>query len=351
MTASVLSIGYPLARAGLDAVGGSEQILAQIDRGLVEHGWISHVVAPAGSRVRGCFHPLPQLDGPITADVRIRQQRACIAIVADVLARENIDLVHLHGLDFNAYRIPSSLPSVASLHLPPDWYEPDVFSARQGPWLLPVSETQATQCPPSPRLLAPLANGVPDELFDAPMGTHDGPALMLVRICPEKGVHLALEAAHAADVDLVIAGQVYPYPEHERYFAEAVAPLLDSRRRFAGPIGLHEKIAMLQNARCVLVPSLVAETSSLVVREAAATGCPVIAFPQGHLAKSVMEGITGFLVDDVDAMMRAIHRTHEIDAARCRAYARTHFSGNAMVEQHLALYRRMIAADSRAAIR
>lgn len=351
MTLSVLSVGYPLAQAGLNAVGGSEQILAQIDRGLIEAGAVSHVIAPEGSCVRGHLHALPAVAGPITEEVRLRQQRACAAVLARVLAQESIDVVHLHGLDFATYAIPVSVAAVASLHLPPDWYPRQVFSERNGPWLLPVSETQAAQCPASPRLLAPLPNGVPDELFDAPLCSRDGPALMLVRICPEKGAHLALQAAHAAGIELVIAGQVYPYPEHERYFAEQIAPLLDDRRRFIGPVGMSEKIALLQRARCVLAPSLVAETSSLVVREAAAMGCPVIAFPQGHLAQSVVDDVTGYLVDNVDAMASAMHRTAMIDGTACRAYARAHFSGRAMVQEHLALYRRMMAADARAAAR
>lgn len=349
MTLRVLSIGYPLAKAGLNAVGGSEQILAQIDRGLVTAGMVSHVIAPAGSEVAGTLHPIPSVEGPISEAVRLSRQEFCRQQIRAVLARHPIDVVHFHGLDFSAYPLPSSLPAIASLHLPPDWYAPEIFAAHDGPWLLPVSETQAAQCPPSRRLLKPLANGVPDELFEIRLDAHDGPPLMLTRICPEKGVHLALEAAHHADKSLVIAGQIYPYPEHIAYFAEKVAPLLDERRRFIGPVGLNDKIQLLKNAACVLVPSLVAETSSLVVREAGAMGCPVIAFRQGHLAQSVVDGVTGFLVDDMASMQSALSRIGEIDPVRCRAHARKHFSGRAMVDAYLALYARMVTFNSRAA--
>lgn len=351
MTLSVLSVGYPLATAGLHAVGGSEQILAQIDRGLVESGYHSHVIAPAGSIIQGTLHPVPGLADQITPTVRARQQDACLAMVKDVLARYPIDLIHWHGLDFADYTISISIPSIATLHLPPDWYPEHVFKSQQGPWLLPVSDTQAQQCPPCARLLNPLANGVPDEFFDAPLTQRDGGALMLVRICPEKGVHLALEAAHKADCDLTIAGQVYPYPDHEEYFTQHIVPLLDERRRFIGPVNLDQKLKLLQNARCVLVPSLVPETSSLVVREAAAMGCPSIAFPQGHLAKSVVPGVTGFLVENIWAMVEAIHHVDRIHPQLCRDYAREHFSGHAMVEAYLSLYHRMVNRAARTATR
>ncbi len=46
------------------------------------------------------------------------------------------------------------------------------------------------------------------------------------RICPEKGFHIALDAAREAGVPLLLAGGVFAYPEHRRYFAEAIAPRL-----------------------------------------------------------------------------------------------------------------------------
>ena len=82
------------------------------------------------------------------------------------------------------------------------------------------------------------------------------------------GFHLALEACHAADMDLLIDGTVFPYEAHERYFHNEVAPRLDRRRRFLGPLGFDRKRRLLAAARCALVPSLVAETSSLSAMEA-----------------------------------------------------------------------------------
>ena len=46
MSLTVLSVSYPLAPVGPDAVGGAEQILSALDAGLVAAGHRSIVVAP-----------------------------------------------------------------------------------------------------------------------------------------------------------------------------------------------------------------------------------------------------------------------------------------------------------------
>ncbi len=230
---------------------------------------------------------------------------------------------------------------LATLHLPPDWYPPAALRpARPRTWLNCVSAAPAAACPPSPNLVEPIENGVPVERLRARHAKR-GFALFLGRICPEKGVHLALRAAHRAGVSLIVAGELYSYPAHRDYFEGEVRPLLDARRRFVGPVGFARKRRLLTAARCLLVPSLAAETSSLVVREAAACGTPVVAFPSGAIAEAVEEGRTGFLVPDVDAMAEAIGRTGAIDPAACRALARERFDEAAMAERYLALYARL----------
>ena len=115
-------------------------------------------------------------------------------------------------------------------------------------------------------------------------------------------------------------------------------PRLDRRRRYLGPVGFIRKRRLLAAARCLLVPSLVAETSSLVAMEAAACGTPVIAFRSGALPEVVEDGRTGFLVDDVDGMAEAIRRVDRIDPAACREAARRRFSNRRMAAAYLDRY-------------
>ena len=119
-------------------------------------------------------------------------------------------------------------------------------------------------------------------------------------------MHLAIEAAKRADVSLLIAGEVFSYPAHRAYFENEVRPLLDTRRRFIGPVGFARKRRLMSAARCVLVPSVVPETSSLVAREAAACGTPAVATRiSGHL-DAVEEGVGGLLADDEQDSVRLL---------------------------------------------
>jgi glycosyltransferase involved in cell wall biosynthesis len=137
---------------------------------------------------------------------------------------------------------------------------------------------------------------------------------------------------------LIIGGQVYPYPDHLRYFEADIAPRLDARRRFVGPLGIRRKRRFLNAARCLVVPSLARETSSLVAMEALACGTPVVAFPNGALGDLVEHGRTGFLVSDVSAMAEAMWHAADLDHGTCQARARERFSLEVMIASYFRAY-------------
>jgi len=335
---TVLSVGYPLAPVGPDAVGGSEQVLTHLDRTLVSAGHRSIVIACEGSALVGEHVPVPRVRGPIDDLAVQRARERHREAILRVLAREHIDLIHFHSLDFHAYLPPPGPPALATLHLPVDWYPPEALRPdRPDTWLHCVSQSQHGSGAPNPFFLPPIENGVAVNSA-APSHAKRGFALMLSRICPEKGVHHAIEAAKDAGVPLLIGGEVFPYEIHQRYFEDEVRPRLDRWRRFLGPVGLARKRRLLAAARCVLIPSLVAETSSLVAREALAAGTPVIAFRNGALIETIEHGRTGFLVTDAGEMAQAIREVGAIDSAVCRAAALERFSLDRMTSAYLAVY-------------
>jgi glycosyltransferase involved in cell wall biosynthesis len=338
---TVLSVAYPLAAVGPDAVGGAEQVLTQLDAALVEAGHRSIVIACEGSQVAGELVAVPRTSGPLD-EVAVEAARARHRkSLARVLARTHVDLIHLHGIDFHAYMPPPGPPVVATLHLPIDWYPPAALRpVRPDTWLHCVSPTQHEGCDASPSLLSPIENGV--AIADPPARhAKRNFALMLSRICPEKGVHLAIEAAKRAELDLLIGGEVFPYDAHQRYFIEEVKPRLDRRRRFLGPVGLARKRRLLAAARCVAIPSLVPETSSLVAREALAAGTPIVAFRQGALVDTIENGRTGFLVDSIEELASAMLRAGCLSASACRAAAAKRFSLRAMISAYFDVYHRL----------
>ena len=340
MPLTVLSVAYALASVGRDAVGGAEQVLSALDRALVRAGHRSVVVAQAGSDVAGELVAVPAL----RPEARAGAEAATRAAVEAVLARGGVDLVHMHGIDFAA-TMPraAGAPVLVTLHLPPAWYPEGALRPGPGVWLVCVSEAQHARCPPSGGLLPPIENGVDVGALGAARHACRGYTVCLGRVCPEKGQHFAADAARLAGVTLLIAGKVFGYPEHLAYFAEEVVPRLDGRRRFVGAAGFARKRRMLASARCLLVPSLAEETSSLVAMEALACGTPVVAFRAGALPGIVRDGVTGFLVDDAAGMADAIGRVGTLDRAACRADAVARFSAERMTGEYLALYGRLAA--------
>lgn len=346
---TVLSVAYPFAPVGPDAVGGAEQVLSRLDAALAEAGHRSVVVAHQDSRVAGTLVPVRDAGEPLDDAAGERTWAIVRARIREVLERWPVDVVHMHGIDFHRYLPPPGPPVLATLHLPPAWYAPGAFRpSRPETYLHCVSWDQLRACPPDAPLLPPVPNGVDVDRLPARVRRR-GYALALGRVCPEKGYHLALDAARIAGVPLVIGGKVFPYDDHVRYFRREIVPRLDDRRRFAGPMGWRRKRRALSAARCLLVPSLADETSSLVAMEALACGTPVIAYPKGALPSIVEHGRTGFLVNDVEGMADAIRAVDAIDPDECRRAARERFSSDRMIDLYFDTYRLLADPFRRAA--
>ena len=337
MALTILSVGYPLAPVTENTAGGAEQILSALDQAIVASGNRSLVIAPEGSHCRGTLMPVPAGSSKLDDEVRERACRNYRLAIQSALATDPVDVIHMHGIDFLNYLPKPGAPVVVTLHLPPSWYPQHAFSLdRPDTHLVCVSESQKRSCPDGTRVRV-IRNGVSLDSF-GPREVKGNYVLTMGRICPEKGYHLALEAATKAEMPLILAGEVFGYRDHEEYFERSIAPQVEGRHKFIGPVGAERKRQLLAGARCLLVPSLVEETSCLVAMEAMASGTPVIAFDKGALREVVDHGRTGFLVDCVDEMAAAISTAGELSPTLCRRWAEKNFSGTTMAQQYLSLY-------------
>ncbi len=344
---SVLNVAYPLAPVGSDAVGGAEQVLAMLDAHLALCGHRSLVVACEGSRTAGVLLATSRPRAPFDDDVRRAAHEAHRRTIDEALRSGEVDLVHLHGIDFHEYLPQTRLPVLVTLHLPLAWYPERVLrDVPPNVHLLCVSRSQAATAPPGIGPLPVIENGVAIEAYGRVRHVKRDFALCLGRICPEKGYDIALRAARAADVALLLAGHVFPYEAHERHFRDCIEPLLDGQRRFIGTVGFKRKRRLLAAARCLVVPSLAPETSSLVAMEALACGTPVVAFPSGALAEIVEEGRTGFLVHSEGEMAQAIRAASRLGADACRRAARERFDLAHTARRYLELYQSLAAAGT-----
>ncbi len=342
MSLNVLSVAFPFAPVGPGAVGGAEQVLTLLEAALVEHGFRSIVAAREGSQPCGTLLPTPVPPGTLTAELREAVTAAHQRNLDRAFLSESIDLVHMHGIDFNRYTVPAHVPVLVTLHLPPSWYPEAIWQLPPQYTLQCVSYSQRNSCPlRAQSRVAVVENGVPLPAHEAgdPLGDY---ALMLSRICPEKNLHTGLDAARLAGVPARLAGETFPYEEHLRYFDREIAPRLGAHARLLGPVQGARKQRLLAEARCVLLPTLAPETSSLTAMEALAAGSPVIAFPSGALSEIVEHGRTGFLVRSAAEMAEAISRIDRIDREECRATAARRFPLDRMVARYLDLYRELL---------
>ncbi|WP_146856273.1 glycosyltransferase, partial [Frigoribacterium faeni] len=123
------------------------------------------------------------------------------------------------------------------------------------------------------------------------------------RLEPLKAPDLAIRAVAAvpADVrpDLVIAGGAST--EFAGYEDDLLALVgeLDLTVRFVGPRTRTGLASLLRDASLVLVPSH-SETYGLIALEAAASGVPVVAAASGGLRESVVDGVTGVVLESRD---------------------------------------------------
>ncbi len=348
MTLTVLSVASPFAPIGLEGDDEASAVLTALDAALVRAGHRSLVVAPDGSRVAGTLIPLPPARGPLGEPARAIVHSRVRAVVAETLDRAAVDLVHLHATGFHAHLPPPGVPVLVTLHQPFGHYPPAALApSREGTWLHGISTAQTRTAPAGVKLLPPIEIGVSVDKLSIRVPKRRF-AVALGAIAPDSGVHVALDAAGMADMQILLAGEVAADPEQQRYFREEIHPRLDGRRRFLGSVGFARKRWMLGSARCLLAPSREPGAGATAALEALACGTPVVAFAQGALADVIEPGVTGFLVNDLQEMADAIAAAEQIDPDACRAAARSRHSEERMASRYLTLYEDLVAGEARA---
>src|SRR5436190_9820674 len=163
--------------------------------------------------------------------------------------------------------------------------------------------------------------------------------LFFGRIHPDKGTVEAIDVAERVGMPLMIAGIV----QDREYFERLVEPRLDGERvSFVGPVGPDRRGGLLAGARALLHLVNFDEPFGFSVVEAMACGTPVIARRRGSMAEIVQHGVNGFLVEAPEEAVDAVHASAGLDRAAVRASVERRFDANRMVDDYLALYRRVV---------
>jgi glycosyltransferase involved in cell wall biosynthesis len=328
--------------------GGIEQVIALLATELTERGNTVALFAAPGTESQA--EVLSPLEGPHPDEIQISLYE--VDHVASAFARieeahEPFDVIHDHcGFTAFAFADRIDMPMIHTLH-GPFTDETGAFYARHGykAKAVALSRYQAEQAPDQLDVVAVIGN--PIVVDDFPFRAEKEDYLLWIgRFNPDKGPERAIAAARQADAPLVLAGPVQP--GNEEFFAQEVEPLIDGEQiRYIGEVG-EEKADLYAKARALLMPIRWPEPFGLVMTEAMACGTPVIAFPEGSAPEIVLDGETGFVVEDEGQMAASVERLGEIDPERCRESARERFDVTAVAEAYEQAYEG-VASASRAA--
>ncbi len=103
------------------------------------------------------------------------------------------------------------------------------------------------------------------------------------------------------------------------------------------------------DAMALLFPIDWPEPFGLVMIEAMANGTPVIAFRRGAVTEIVEDGVTGFVVDDIDEAVAAIPAARGLDRQVIRRRFDERFGVERMARDYVALYNEVLRRGSAAA--
>ncbi|KQP91542.1 glycosyltransferase family 4 protein [Methylobacterium sp. Leaf117] len=344
--AVVAHLKYPIAEP---YAGGLEMHTHLLVQTLQRRGHVVTLFASAGSD--------PDLDPTVMCDptgialesddeheVAIHHvERAAYLAMMDLIRAGDFDLVHNNALDDLPLRASAgmNLPWVTVLHISPfDTFVGGVKAAAPGMTFLAVSSSLAQEWSKIVPNAQVVGNGIDLSTFAynaAPKASSY--AIWSGRIVPEKGLHLAIDAARAAGLPMHFAGpKLDPV-----YWAAEIAPRLGPHLIDLGHLSHRDLARQIGQARVAIVSPCWEEPFGLVVAEALACGTPVAAFRRGAIPH-ILDVTCGRLAkpNDADDLGRAIREATGLSRRACRERAETLFDAEAMTNRYLEVYRRVM---------
>lgn len=324
------------------AYGGTEAVVSVLTEALVRRGHTVTLWASGDSRTRASHRFVFPTSLRSATTIADRYPHDWFHVASALAEARGFDLIHNH-----AGELPMALaslidvPMLSTMHCQITADTLPIWQNYRG-WYNTISHAQQRALPASlgGTSAGPIYNGIDVESF--PFSAQRGDYLLfLSRLSAEKAPHLAIEAARRVGMRLVLAGKVDW--RDEAYFHAFVRDQIDGDQVvFAGEADAILKRQLYRDCACLLLPLSWEEPFGLVITEAMACGAPVIAFPRGSARELVLDGVTGFLVENVDEMVSAIRRAGQIDPRACRRWVEQHFSAPQMVDAYLAAYHRIV---------
>ena len=345
--------------------GGTENVIYHLVEEQVAQGHDVTLIAPGDSKTSAklvSFYPKSLLESGVPWTMHLKAfyhlQKA-----VDYIKEQRFDIVHTHlssSSDMYLFPLTAHLgtPHVTTLHsvFPFDrdarsnrTGDADSFYMEWAPFLpmVAISESARQNVPYPLNFVGVVHHGLYLQDFQPVKRRRGENFVWLGRFMPEKGAHLAIEAAKQAQVPLVLAGVI---DRHSRismdYFEQVIKPQIGKDQiTYMGPVNMRQKNNLFGRARGFLNPIEWEEPFGMVMIESMAMGCPVISFARGAASEIITNGETGFLVDSVDEMVSAIAMIDKIDRGAVRTYIEQNFSSQAMAKNYVVIYKKVIQVE------
>lgn len=331
--------------------GGTERIVSYLTEELVRLGHDVTLFASGDSRTAARL--VSCVDVALRLDPRVKDPIPYHVLMLDQVRRraEDFDVLHFHTdlLHFPLTR-EMAVCNVTTLHGRLDL--PDlkpVYAAFDEVALVSISHDQRGPMPPV-NWVGNVAHGLPRDLLPFTARPRGDYLAFLGRISPEKRPDRAIEIATRAGMPLRIAAKVDK--ADQPYWDEVIAPMIAAHPgvEFVGEIDERQKADFLGNARALLFPIDWPEPFGVVMIEAMACGTPVVAWRCGAVPEVIEEGVTGFIVQHLDAAAAAVRWIDRLDRATIRASFEARFTVERMAQDYVAVYRALVGARRAAAL-
>jgi glycosyltransferase involved in cell wall biosynthesis len=326
--------------------GGTERIVSYLTEELVRQGHDVTLFASGDSRTAAALHATTPTALRLTPSVADPLAYTLLQLEQVRARAHEFELIHFHGeyLHFPLIRAMRMSRCVTTTHGRLDLPEHRVlYGEFTDMALVSISDHQRrplTGC----HWMGTVHHGLPPQLYPfVPATRQRGDYLaFLGRISPEKRADRAIEIARRAGVKLRIAAKVDK--ADAAYFHSQIEPLLSHDGvEFVGEIGDSEKPDFLGNARALLFPIDWPEPFGLVMIEAMSCGTPCIAWRAGSVPEVITEGRSGFIVDNVESAVAAVHQAAELDRAVVRECFEQRFTAERMTRDYVEIYRALLA--------
>ena len=325
--------------------GGTERVVSWLTEQLVSLGHEVTLFASGDSVTNARLVPVCRQALRLDPDCLDATAHHVLMVERAFSRTDDFDLIHFH-VDYLHFSLTrrTQVPTLTTLHGRLDI--PDLVPLYKHFCEVPVVSISDAQRKPLPWLnwQGTVHHGIPRKsLHFFPERGHY--LAFLGRVSAEKGVDQAIEIAIRCEIPLKIAAKIDRADRD--YFERVIKPLLAHPLiEFVGEIGHADKNEFLGNATALLFPISWPEPFGIVMIEAMACGTPVIAYPCGSVPEIVPHGIAGFLVDDVQGAVDAVHRIDEIDRRQCRRHFERHFTDEHMTRDYLNIYARLVRGIS-----